>query len=279
MSEPIVVREDLSQRRGLSKSAVTRFDMCGQKAWQAKHYPRPFIPKPKVTFGSCVDAAVEILITCARAGIPLDFDRAIQASLEVQDRDGVEVDQDEAEQAIRRYAEDILPTRDFTLCRTQAHVRVPLEDWGEVDGHPDLILATNEVDDVKTAARPKQTAITVELGLYGLMVEEETGRPVPTVGYHCWVRSKKPYWQDITAPFDDEFRRWTRERVGAYVRADRADDVLNAARAKRGLEPENYSFPSFALNASICLDCEFNPLFGGACRMAPAHLEEGTDAA
>jgi hypothetical protein len=59
--------------------------------------------------------------------------------------------------------------------------------------------------------------------------------------------------------------------------AERADDYLNRERAKRGLPPKNYS-ASGPVNASICLDCEFNPLFGGACQMAPARVvEESSD--
>ena len=306
MTAPVVSRPDLSARRGLSKSALTSFAMCSQKAWQRKHYPRPFIPKPKMSFGSCLDAACEVLIKEARAGIDLDIERALAASVVVEERDGVEVDQAEIEVAVRAFVADVMPRFDFALCRTQAHVHVTLPDWGEVDGHPDIVLASNAVWDVKSSVNPKQTALTVELGMYTLMVEEETGKPVPEAGYLTWVRDGHGggYWQGFgadavhmrelksgprkgqlvpeghgipsTVP-DDELRRWTRAMVSAYVRADRADDVLNRARTKRGLPPENYSFPGGPVNASICLDCEFNPLFGGACQMAPAHAE-GEDA-
>ena len=303
MTAPVVVREDLSQRKGLSKSALTTHAICPQKTFQRKYHPRPCIGKPKVTFGSCVDAAVEILVKCARAGIELDFDVALAASLEIQERDGIEVDQAEVETAIRRFASEVMPHFDWAFCKTQAHIRVPLFDWGEVDGHPDLIFASNAVDDVKTAAHPKQTARTVEGGIYALMVEEETGNPVPEFGYLVWVRDGQ-YWQGFgpdalgerelksgprkgqmvpvghpipSTYIDDEFRRWTYEVVSAYVRANKADDMLNRHRIERGLEPENYSFPSGPVNASICLDCEYNPLFGGRCRMAPARVEDATD--
>jgi hypothetical protein len=294
----IVAREDLSQRRGLSKSALTTFDICAQKAWQRKYFPRPFIPKPKMTFGSCVDAGVEILVTYARAGLELDIERAMAAAVEVQERDGIEVDMAEVESALGAFVTDVIPAFDWSLCRTQAHIHVTLE-WGEVDGHPDLILSSNAVWDVKTAANPKKTARTIEGGLYALMVEEETGKPVPEFGYLVWVRGG--YWQGFGSDaihqrelksgprkgqmvneghevphtyVDDELRRWTKARVSAYVNADRADDLLNGARARRGMEPLNYTFPSFAVNASICGDCEFNPHLGGNCQLAPGNVEE-----
>ena len=296
-----VVREDLSKRRGLSKSALTTFAMCAQKTFQGKYYPRPFVPKPIVTFGSCVDAAVEVLIVCARAGIALDFAVAMAASREKCELDGVEVDQDEVEQAIRAFASDVMPRFDWAFCRTQAHIRLPLFDWGVVDGHPDIILHVPGVWDVKTSSKPKQTAMTVELGIYTLIVEEETGNTVIEVGYLCWVRGDQRYWQGFgpdelgerplkTGPrkgqmvptghhiptfyVDDEFRRWTREQVSAYVRADRADDLLNRRRIELGMEPENYTFPGTPMNFSICRDCQFNPQLGGMCKMAPAHVED-----
>ena len=299
-----VVREDLSKRRGLSKTALTRFGICPNKAFQNKYFPRPFIGKAVVTFGSCVDAAVEVLIKCARADIALDIERALGAAVEVEARDGIEVDQDEVEQAVKAFASDVMPKFDWHLVRTQAHIRLPLFDWGEVDGHPDIIFPAPSVWDVKTSGKPKQTAMTVELGMYAIMVEEETGDAVAEVGYFCWVRGDARYWQGFgpdelgeralktgarkgqmvptghhipSVYVDDEFRRWTQEQVSAYVRSDRADDLLNQARIAKGMTPENYNFNGSPVSFAMCRDCEFNPLYGGACRIAPAHVED-TDA-
>ena len=299
-----VSRPDLSKRLTLSKSALVKFGMCPNKTFQAKWFPRPFIPTPRVTFGSCVDAAVEVLIACARADIGLDFERALGAAWEVQGRDQIEVDQDEVEQAVRAFAADVMPHFDWHLCRTQAHIHLPLFDWGEVDGHPDIIFPAPSVWDVKTSTKPKQTAMTVELGMYALMVEEETGEPVVEVGYLTWVRGVTRFWQGFgpdelgqrelktgarkgqmtetghhipSVYVDDEFRRWTREQVSAYVRSDRADDLLNTRRVEMKLQPENYTFTGGPTNFSLCRDCEYNPLLGGACRLAPAHMED-TDA-
>ena len=294
----MVDRPDLSKRLTLSKSALVKFGMCPSKTWQAKHYPRPFIKTPRVTFGSCVDASVEILAACARAGLDLDFDRALAASWEVQNRDGVEVDQEEVELATRRFASDVMPRFDWAFCRTQAHIRLPLFDWGEVDGHPDLIFSSHSVWDVKTSTKPKQTALTVELGMYALMVAEDTGRHVPEVGYLCWVRGETKFWQGFgpdeigerelktgarkgqkvptghyipSTYVDDDFLRWTREQVSAYVRADRTDDLMNRKLLELGREPVNYSSPGGPINVSMCRDCEYAPFLGGNCKTAPAY--------
>ena len=273
-----VERPDLSARTALSKSMLGQFDVCPKKVWHARWNPRPFIRNPKVTFGSCVDAGVEVLIACARAGIPLDMYRARAASWAVQDRAGIEVDQDEATSALEGFAADIIPAHDWALCRTQAAIHLPLFDWGEVDGHPDIVFGTNLVADVKTSARAKTSARSLELGFYALLVEAETGNPVPEVGYFTWVRVKRPYWQPLFAYVDDEFRRWTRARVDDFMAAWRLDEQLNAIRLAHEREPRPDAFPGFPMNASVCRDCQFNPIFGGACRLAPATTEEAESA-
>jgi hypothetical protein len=257
-------RPDLSHRTGLSKSTLTDFDMCAQRGWLSLHHPMPWVPNPDMTFGSCVDAGVESLIVQARAGEPLDFGRALATAAEAQQRDGGDVDQDEVEVAVRAFP---IEEHDWAYCRTQPHIHVPLFDFGEIDGHPDIVLRTNAVWDVKTSKRQKDTARSLELGTYALMIEEETGEPVPEVGYICWVRLRRPYWQTISTPVTDDFREWTRERIGAYVRAVRADEVLN-----RGRDPINWSFPGGPKNSGLCRGCRYNPLIGGACRMA---VQEG----
>jgi hypothetical protein len=316
------VREDLSQRTGLSKSALIDFDICQQRAWFSLHKPAEWIPNPDATFGQCVDHGVEVLIECARAGIPLDVPRALAAAATAQERDGVEVDQELVALAVNAFWDDEaqpaaplspcpqcgaelkerlkprgqdrptgwrcssaecgwttdadddpqchedrqrapLNEHDWAYCRTQAHIHVPVWDLGEVDGHPDVILASNEVFDVKTAKRKRATARSLELILYAVMVEEETGKPVPEVGYLVWNRSGG-YWQTITSYVTDGMRSWAYERVAAYVRAKRADELLN-----RGREPQNWTFPGYAVNARFCEGCRFNPLYGAErpCRM------------
>jgi hypothetical protein len=278
------MRPDLSERTGLSKSALIDFDLCQQRAWFSLHDPRPYIPNPDMTFGSCVDRGVEVLVECARAGIPIDLPRALAAAAEAQERDGIEVDQDEVEVAVRAFYDDEaqppakkgeerqrapLNDHDWAFCRRQAHIHVPIWDLGEVDGHPDLILASNEIYDVKTAKRRKYTARTLELILYAVMVEEDTGLIVPEVGYLAWIRLKTPYWQTISTFVTDDMRGWAYERVAAYIRAVRADEVLN-----RNQKPQNWTFPGGVINGRFCQGCRFNPLYGGPCKMAVAEEED-----
>lgn len=316
-------RPDLSERRGLSKSALIDFDICQQRAWFSLHNPQPWIANPNATFGSCVDRGVEVLVQCARAGEPLDYRRAFVDAREAQERDGIEIDQVEVRHAVRAFADDrkqpapaLLPCptcgaelkerfkprgeerpagwrcadkecgwttdldddpachgprqlaplneHDWAYCKTQPHIRVPVWDLGLADGHPDLILASNEVFDVKTAKRKRNTARTLELVLYAVMVEEETGRPVPEVGYLVWDRGARR-WQTITTFVTEAMRAWAYERTAAYVRAVRADAVLN-----RGREPQNWTFPGYVANSRFCDGCRFNPLYGAErpCRMA-----------
>ena len=264
MSATAVVRPDLSTRTALSKSALAVAELCGQKAWFEIHDRRPLIPNPDIAFGSAVDAGVENLLTAARAGTT-EAARPMDAAAIALERDGIEVNMDEVETAIVRFGTDVLPKYDWSLCRTQAHLNEELEDWGEVDGHPDIILADRAVYDVKTGKRAKETARSVELGLYALLVEAETGQPVPRVGYFAWVRLVKPYWQVIESDVSEEFRAWTTERVSAYVRAKRADELLN----RRASVPVNWTFPSGPKNANLCLGCQYSPIMGGPCRMAP----------
>lgn len=260
----IAVREDLSQRTALSKSALAVADLCGQKAWQEIHHRRPFIPNPDVTFGSAVDAAIEQVLTVARAGLPPEAAQPMAAAAEIVARDGIEIHLEEMEVAVDAFRRDILPAHDWTLCGLQVHLSTVIDGWGDVDGHPDIVLHSGAVWDVKTSKRAKETARSVELGFYALVREAETGRSVPEVGYLTWVRARKPYWQTLSTPITDEFRDWTRERVDAYVRATRADALLNRAAA----EPVNWTFPSGPKNGGLCRTCQYNPLFGGGCPMA-----------
>jgi len=268
----IADRPDLSQRTGLSKSALNTADMCGQKGWLELHHRAPWIGNPDMTFGSCVDAGAELAIGYARSGQPPELDRMIAAAEEIALRDQIEVHPEEVELALTRFVLDVLPQRDWRFARTQAHIHVPLLDWGDVDGHPDIILP-GEVLDIKTSKRSKDTARTVELGLYALMVEEDTGKPVERVGYVTWVRRKTPAWEVMMAEVTDDLRAWTIERVSAYVRAVRADELLN----RNAAEPVNWTFPAGPKNAGLCASCQYHPKFDPPwpCRMAA--MEETTN--
>ena len=264
MTEPLVVRDDLSKRTVLSKSALTSFEMCQQQAWYDIHERRPLIPSERLTFGSCVDAAVEQLVVMLRSGFPIDMTRVMAAAEEVRLRDDVDVDMDEVERAAMRFPVEVAGNYDWAYCRTQPTIDVDHPTLGEVSTHPDLVLHGNLVRDVKTASKAKPDEPTMELGFYGDVVEVETGEPVPTVGYFTWVRVARPYWQVREFLFTDELRRWTRERAAGYVRAKKADEVLN----RKAATPANFSFPGGPKFPSLCIDCAYAPANGGPCAMA-----------
>jgi len=272
----LAVRDDLATRTLLSKSALNVADICGNKAWMEIHHRRPFIGNPDVTFGSAVDAAVEQVLKAIAAGIPLGAAQPMEAAAEIVERDGISIHMEEVEAAITDFVRDILPAHDWTDCILQAHLNVVMDGWGECDGHPDIVLRSDACWDLKTSKRARGTARTVELGLYALMIEATTGRPVPEVGYLTRVRTKTPSWQTLSTPVTDEFRDWTREHVDGFVRARRADELLN----RNAPEPINWTFPSGPKNSGLCRTCQYNPMFGGTCRMAvrdplPAGGDEG----
>lgn len=266
----IAVREDLSTRTALSKSALTVADLCAHKAWHEIHHRRAIIPNPDMTFGSAVDAAVEQLLMASRAGLPRETVRPLEAAAEIIERNGIEIPMPEVEAAITAFERDILPAHDWTHCGLQVHLSTVMEGWGEVDGHPDIVLASGAIWDVKTSRRKKDTARTVELGFYALVREATTGEPVPEVGYLAWIRNVRPYWQTIATPVTDDLRAWTRERVDAYVRAKRADALLNRAAT----EPTNWTFPGGPRSGGLCRICQYSPIYGGPCRIA---VMEGDD--
>ena len=78
-----------------------------------------------------------------------------------------------------------------------------------------------------------------------------------------YVRAKKPYWQIAEAPVTDELRRWAYEKSAAYVRARKADAVLN-----RNGTANNYSMTGGPRFAGLCTDCPYNPALGGSCLIA-----------
>lgn len=263
-AEPLVVREDLSRRTVLSKSILTTFDLCQQQAYFDIHERRPLIPHERITFGSAVDAAVEQIVMALRAGIPVPMRTVLAAAEEVMLRDDVGVDIDEVERAAERFLVEVAGKYDWSFCRTQPSIEVTFDDLGDAGGHPDLILRPNLVRDVKTAKKSKPDEPTIELGWYALLVEQETMEPVPSVGYFTWVRTARPFWQILEFPVTDELRRWTRERAGGYVRARKADEVLN----RKATVARNYSFPGGPRFSSLCDGCQYAPANGGPCLVA-----------
>lgn len=265
-----VERPDLEKRdarKVISKSFLVSADLCGQKAFLSIHDPRPFRPIEKVTFGSALDAGVELAIAAIRSGQPIPLNRVGEAAAYVADRDGIAIEPEEVVRAVERFEYEIAPHYDLTSALTQHPIRVEIDGLGDVDGHPDVILPSG-IYDVKSSerAKPADAAATsyTELGLYGLMRERETGIPVPELGYWTWVRSKRPYWQNVVSPFTDAMRRISFARAAGYVRALEADQVLNAGV----IRPVNGTFPHGPKFPSLCSDCQFAPWNEGPCEMA-----------
>ena len=274
-----VVRDDLSRRdprERISKSFVRKAEGCGMSAWLSIHDPRPWRPPEKVSFGSAVDAGVELLIAYLRSDQPPDIDRAHAGAMERVKDDPNPPEPAEVREALRLWlAWDVVAETDFAYAVTQPHIRLELQGIGEVDAHPDLILKDaggyEHIIDVKTAkaAKPANAAATsyTELGFYALLREAETGGEVATVAYWTFVRSKKPYWQRVWAPVSPHMILVASHRVSAVARALEADALLNEGAA----HPTNSVFvapPRYG-----CGDCEHHPAVGGSCTWAE-ELEE-----
>lgn len=268
----IVVREDLSQRTALSKSTLAQFDLCQTKSWYGLHSPLPFVPNEKVTFGSAVDAGVEVIVQALAKGEAPDLGQASAAAVFCIERDGTEVDILEVQFALAQFVSGVAPHFEWGDAVTQASVTATLDGLGECNGHPDIILGDGRVWDVKTSARTKEVP-SLELGFYALLMEAHSGIQVPSVGYMNFVRAKRPYWQVDSAPVTDELRRWTYERSASYVRAKQADDLLNSKTD----EPRNFSFPGGPKFDGLCSDCPYSPALGGPCAMT--FLREVSDVA
>ena len=263
----IVTRPDLSERTWLSKSALVGADMCPTKAWYEIHDRRPLIPAERITFGSALDAAIEQIATALRAGMPATEARPLEAAEQVTARDGVEVDMTEIDRACSMFVKVIAPAYDWALCGLQPRIHEVLDGLGEVDGHPDIRFADGSIFDVKSSAKSKPAdaaATSVELGLYALLSEAETGVPTPFVGYMTWVRTAKPSWQTVQAPVTDEMRRRTRAVASGYVRAKAADALLNRGQPIA----INFSFTGGPKNLGLCGTCQYNPANGGPCSLA-----------
>jgi hypothetical protein len=229
----------------LSKSALTTFDMCQQQAWYDIHERRPIIPNERMTFGSAVDAAVEQIVVMLRSGNPVEMARVMAAVDEVIAREDTGVDRDEVERAAEMFVPQVAVNYDWSYCRTQPSIDITLPDLGDINTHPDLILAGNLVRDVKTGKQAKPDEPTLELGFYGLCVEAETERAGPDGRLLHLGPGRPPLLADPRVPFTDELRRWTRERAGGYVRAKKADEVLNRKRVARRM-----TRPSIASSAT-----------------------------
>lgn len=264
----LAVRPDLSARTVLSKSAISEADWCQTSAWYSLHARRPIIQTERLIFGSCLDAAVEQLMVAARAGLPMEAAKPLLAAEEVIERSEFkDVDLTEIATACDRFVQAVMPHFDFALVSLQPEIHEDVPGIGEVQGHPDVRLSDGSIFDVKSAKRAKgdtDAQTSIELGLYALLSEAETGKPTPRVGYWTWCRTSKPYWQILETPVTDEMRRRTRAVASAYVRAKAADELLN----RNAPTPINFTFTGGPKFAGKCADCQYNPAVGGPCQIA-----------
>lgn len=68
----------------------------------------------------------------------------------------------------------------------------------------------------------------------------------------------------MTEQVTDEFRRWAYEGAAAFVRAKKADVVLN----RKAVVPSNYSFSGGPAWPGKCAGCAYSPANGGPCARA-----------
>lgn len=263
----LVVREDLSRRTALSKSALASFEWCPTEHWFSLHDPRPFVTNEDVEFGSALDAAVEVCVKYASMEQPIDLNRAFAAAAEVIARHPeLPTSIEEVRSATQAFVAEVMPRFDWKGARTQVSITTVIDGLGEANGHPDIVMADLTVLDVKSSNKTK-TVPSIELGFYGLLVEadDDKHRQVPRVGYLNYVRLKKPVWYiDGIVPYTDELRRWAYENAAAYVRAKKADTILNA----KAETPGNYSMTGGPKYASKCKTCVYSPAFDGPCLIA-----------
>ena len=257
-----VVRPDLSQRTALSKSALIGFELCQQKAWLEIHHRRPFVTSEKLSFGSALDAATEALIVGERDG--RDATRAVADAIDfVIERDEIDLDRDELARAISGFGAEVMPQFDWTEAATQPDLWATIPGIGEINGHPDIVLGTNAVWDVKSSARSKELP-SLELGLYALLLEAAHDVIVPEVGYLTWVRSGKGRWVIQPQPMTDELRRWAWENTRRFALAKAADAQLNAGHEVA----VNHVFGGGPKFAGLCSDCQYAPWNDGPCTIA-----------
>ena len=262
----LVVREDLTTRRELSKSQLVSAEMCQTAAWFDIHDRRPMLLDEKLTFGSAIDAGVEQYVWHAARGQEAGS-KPMQAALEVAARDAVDLPWQEVEVALASFRDGVLPKFVWTDAVVQPTVRADIPGLGPCSGHPDIILADGSVLDVKTSGRPKDP-FSVELGFYALLCEAAidgaAGNPVPSVGYLCWVRLKTPYWQIAVADTTDELRRFAMARALAFARARDLDAHINEGEGS----PVNYTLTGGPSRGWKCPTCQYAPTNGGRCEIA-----------
>ena len=252
-------------REVLSKSFM--HTACGEKAWFTIHDPRPWVAPEKVTFGSAVDAGCSAYVAMARANDPasVDMDRAYAAAWDAIKDEPNKPEMSDVQQAVDAFAAlpyDWAYSKIGMAAGTAKAFTMRFDlgpGIGMVDCHPDIVLRDHSIWDIKASKRAKPDDAAeksiAELAFYGVCYEAYTGETVPMVGYLTWVRSKKPYWQQVYCDLSDEMR------VKALANAKRWRAAIAAS------DPSiNNTFP-FGPKFG-CADCQYHPALGGACEVS-----------
>ncbi len=257
MATQIVERPDLSRRTALSKSEISTGTWCELQGYYSRTDPKPWNPSPEMTFGSSLDAAVEIAVTALRAGMAVPVERCLAAAAEVAQRDDQPVDLDEIEDAVHQFIVAIAPNYDWSIAMTQHAVTVVIDGLGECNGHPDLILGPL-IKDVKSAGRAKNADdiyFGSELGFYALLRMRETGEVVTHVGYLTWLRLKKPMWQDLTVEVTDDLLAEAMTRARRQLHLRKLADTVAAKGADPTLFFDGPRFDKKCLECAWLGDC------------------------
>jgi hypothetical protein len=246
-----LVRPDLSQRTVLSKSAVVGWDLCPTKAGFELRERKPLIPNEKISFGSALDAACEVLVVGYQQGWDdaLSLLRAHEAITTIEERDGIPLPADELSRALKGFQGEVMPQFRWMEAELQPEVEADIPGLGAVQGHPDIILA-GQPWDVKSS-RYKKDLPSIELALYAILIEEARDTEVHEAGYLTWVRSGKGRWEIQRWAITSEARRWAWARVNQYVQARESGAFFGAPK-----------FPG------LCNDCQYAPANGGECAIA-----------
>jgi len=249
----------------LSKSFLTGLDWCQRESWFDMWQRRPWIPKEAVAFGSAVDEGLQVVIKAMASGQAPDMDRALEAAAASMNEAGIAVDASGVQQAIEAFpALDI----DWSYALVQHTIDIEVDELGKVNCHPDIILGDGSVLDIKTSkkSKPRWAAAQSykELAFYGYLREQETGVPVPRVGYLTWVRSSRPGWQVLMADLTAEMKHKAFVIARDEVRKLAIDARINEGRD----EPINAIYTQGPAWPGKCADCAYSPAFGGPCEIA-----------
>lgn len=255
----LVVREDLSQRKALSKSEVLSTYYCPTSGFYARTQPRPWVADEGLVFGSAVDAGVEQVLAAHRSGFPANA-KAREAAAEVILRDDIAVDLDEVMQAVDCFERDIVPEFDWTYVGLQVSLNADFPGIGPVNGHPDVIVYTPaggapSLWDVKTTKRnaksPDDLWAKPELAIYAALFEQETGDRLSRVGYFTWIRSSKK-WQTLSIEVDQDLIDFGTRELRRQANLRRQFDAM------AGVDPSDW-FPGPAF-ISKCGTCAYRDI-------------------